>query len=234
MMRFLPLFFLTAFLLLPHSWAQAQEGEAKSGTELLETLRNYTPPPMFGHEDEAGQPAAPEALPLELFDVQITPSRPRDPRPPQAPVPVRKPKKAMIPIVPGEMEDDSLQSNLRNPSVQDILQQIEGKKGREEEAQPGPSTRISIPFARNRAALPASLNPEFVKAIQARLQKNPGSRVVIEVHASGGAAKDLVRARGMVVRSFLVENGVEAGLIDLEPSGHTTGGASPDRADVIF
>ncbi len=93
---------------------------------------------------------------------------------------------------------------------------------------------ITIPF---RAGLDGAMKRDIRELVLAPLKSNPDWKVQIQAFAdpaeASGNAKKLSLDRGMAVRQFLLDNGIEPYRIDLRALGAETDRAPLDRVDLL-
>jgi outer membrane protein OmpA-like peptidoglycan-associated protein len=105
------------------------------------------------------------------------------------------------------------------------------------ELPPGAASAVrAIAFGPGTANLPADAEGAL-KATVAELNANPALRVQLRAYAAGdkgseSQARRLSLSRALAVRSFLVNQGIQATRIDVRALGNNVPEGSPDRVDV--
>lgn len=95
---------------------------------------------------------------------------------------------------------------------------------------------LRIIFPANNAALPGEATPALDKLVEA-LKAKTSMRVLLKAYSSTGTSVSEMRRlslqRGMAVRLYLIDKGIAATRIDLQPLGNSTDGGPGDRVDVF-
>jgi outer membrane protein OmpA-like peptidoglycan-associated protein len=197
----------------PAAVKEAPAAMAEPGPKIL-----LTPPPP----EKAPTPPAPIVTMPDAPPPPVVLMEPKAPPPPAALTePKAPPKKSAASATPAKKA--AFEETAKLPPASAPLE---------------PGKPIQVVFGSESALLSDKAKAKLEK-FTVHLKSNPGLRIQLLAHASGteeaaSQARRLSLSRALVVRSFLIEQGLPSIRIDVRALGNKGSGKPADRVDLVF
>lgn len=99
---------------------------------------------------------------------------------------------------------------------------------------------IMLGFLPGIEVLSEEIKPQLLQRLGEQLEKTPNARIEIQAYASdpedqgASGARRLSLARALDIRNFMIENNIDAAMIDVRAFGFNPRKSPPDRVEIYF
>lgn len=231
--------------------APATAEEAKAVEPVKEEVKAEAPPappppPPAVAEATPEEIPAPPAVPKEAATAEVTP-----PPPPPAPPVAEAAPGEETPASPAPVEVAAAPAEADSQAKEVELKRAEQETTAVTEPAPATETKVaslpsqeslpatatsslSLSFTGDAKVLPAGSESQL-KPIAETLKSKENVRVNLKAYATdsdSAKAKRIALSRGLTVRNYLIDQGVNPLRINLLPFGNKSAGGNPERVDV--